>query len=108
MRAKEYAEMYLRNPDDRTLVQVANEFLLEIPAIARKRGAKMDAAFVSVVKEQDQKWNCFARKLAKAGHDDIDPDGLKKLISIKYPDLYQAVWGRAPAAIMRQLPISED
>jgi hypothetical protein len=100
MRAKDYAYRYLQDPTDENLAKIATEFLLEIPAIARLRTVKNDPGFLSIVREQDQKWRCFVRKVNKDRGKDVREDGLALLIKLKYPDLFSAVWPH--------LSISED
>lgn len=100
MRAKDYAYQFLQDPTDETLARIAADMLLEVPTIVRKRNIKLDRGFISVIKEQDQKWHCFARQVAKNGYPEVREDGFTMLVWSRYPDLFAAVWP--------DLSISED
>jgi len=89
MKAKEYAERYLSAEDKRTeLVKIAREFILEIRTIAEQRKAKKDMALVAIVKEQEQKWKAFCKRVNDPA---IYEDGFMKLFEAQCPGLFSAV-----------------
>lgn len=95
MRAKDYVFLYLQEPTDETLARIVADMILEIPTIVRKRQVSPDASFLKVVKDQDQKWQIFARRV-----EGVSEDGFRNIVAERYPDLFRAAWP--------DLSISED
>ena len=85
MKAKEYADRYLKDPSDITLWGVGKDIWDETKALIKSRHAQTDAALWSILNEQDRKWRAFAR-LVK----DINPDGYRLLIQKYMPVIHDA------------------
>lgn len=84
MKAKEYAAM-LTPMSDKAIKQVADLFLREINELSELRHAKSNAAMISILDEQDQKWQALARIVPVA------PNGFDIIIESAFPDVYQ-IW----------------
>jgi hypothetical protein len=62
LKAKTMAEIFQANPTPETLVKIACAMDAETSEIGKARGIKTDASFLALIKEQDNKWQAFARR----------------------------------------------
>ena len=59
MKAKEYAKLYMVRPDNESEAEIARMFIVEMLDVVKKRNAVHNRAYLSVVKEFNNKWNTF-------------------------------------------------
>jgi hypothetical protein len=91
MKAKEYAEKYLQSDEkEKTIVEIARLFLLEIESLSNARNAKFDKALIPICKELNNKWIKFAEIVNKKFPitQPISYFGFKNLISKAFPELF--------------------
>ena len=92
MKAKEYAEKFLKNPTSKTVGEIGNAFLQEIGTLQKQRKAQSNGACFAILNELEQKWKAFVRltttafKTGKAFPD----EGFAKLVEMGLPELYKA------------------
>lgn len=90
MKAKEFAEQYLK-ADDKTSesVKIARQFLSDFEYMKHIRNAKSDAAIISLLNEFDNKWKTYAmlvnNKLPVTAP--ILYNGFRNIIYLRFPDL---------------------
>lgn len=96
MKATDYLDKWydkLVNAGDKeneVLAEIITDFGKELKEIAEQRKVHKDKAFVSLFKEQCQKYNKFCRLVnAKVGVNYLKEDGLKKYWMAKNPVLAQ-------------------
>lgn len=91
MKAKEYADKYLKSDEkEKEIVEIARLFLLEIETLSNARNAKFDRALIPICKELEQKWHKFA-SLVNAKLPVTKPimySGFKNLVKKASPELY--------------------
>lgn len=86
MKAKEYFEKYAESVwedfqqdefrGDGPIAKMFIEFMVETKDICEKRGAKTNRALISVIDEQNKKWNALANLFVKKyGQSPIKHDG---------------------------------
>jgi hypothetical protein len=91
VRAKDYAKQFNRHPVPDTIMEIANCFLRECRELIEVRRAKTDSAAIAILREQDLKWQAFAR--LSPG---VRPDGFSQLIKHEMPLAYAAWKGERP------------
>lgn len=92
MKAKDYAEEYLKYPSIATLRAIMNDFLEENVTLAEERKVSTDAGMFAIFNEQDQKWRAFARIVNKCVGIEPQPaeEGFSNLLKELDPALYNA------------------
>lgn len=92
MKAKEYLEEYLKDtrPENERLADVVIKFAQEIKTIGDARHARSEDSFVSIVKEQDDKWKAFVRKTIP-GKDGALDGSFMNCLKVMMPGVWQAV-----------------
>lgn len=91
MKAKEYAEKYLKSDTKETeIVEIAKSFLIEIETLSKSRNAKFDRALVHICKELNQKWITFATLVNKnlPVTEQITYNGFNELVKRMSPELH--------------------
>lgn len=91
MKAKEYAENYLKSDNkEKELVEIARSFLCEIETLSKARNAKFDTALIPICKELNQKWMTFATLVNKKlpVSEPISYGGFKELVKYASPELH--------------------
>lgn len=78
MKAKELADQYKRGR--MTLQEVCHNMIVETKTLAENRGVKTDAGLAAIIREMDDKWRAFARKV-----DGTNPDGFKLALHAVVP-----------------------
>jgi hypothetical protein len=86
MKAKEYAEKYLASPTRETMTQIAIEFDEETSNLVKARNVKSDSAFLSILREMDDKWRSFAKR---AG---ANENGYRIIMRKLHPSTAQFAW----------------
>lgn len=82
-----YIEAYEQD-NSQPVINLLTEMLEEGQEIMKSRNVRMDKAAVSVIKEQNQKWNKLARMFEKGyGFSPIVRDGLLKYEISKIPEI---------------------
>ena len=85
--SKEIIEAYEQD-NSQPVINLLTEMLEEGQEIMKSRNVRMDKAAVSVIKEQNQKWNKLARMFEKEyGFSPIGRDGLLKYEISKIPEI---------------------
>ena len=74
MKAKEYAAKYQADPSIENLRALTLEFIREGDALVKARNIKSDSQLLSILKEQNLKWQAFARlcpEISPTGYRDV-------------------------------------
>lgn len=95
MKAEEYYNKFSKEiikayeqDNSQPVINLLTEMLEEGQEIMKSRNVRMDRATVSVIKEQNQKWNKIARMFEKEyGFSPIARDGLLKYEISKIPEI---------------------
>ena len=95
MKAEEYYNKFSKDiieayeqDNSQPVINLLTEMLEEGQEIMKSRNVRMDKAAVSVIKEQNQKWNKLARMFEKEyGFSPIVRDGLLKYEISKIPEI---------------------
>lgn len=89
MKAKEYAEQFLKDPSEYLLIKTSKAFVLEIAEIRESRGVTTDDGLHSIIKELDDKWIAFAKLVnKKLGKTAILEKGFMKCLKAWMPEFY--------------------
>ena len=80
-RAKEYAADWKAAPTEDTLNEILLCFWKEVLDLTTSRGAKTDAAAISILEEQHGKWKAFSRLTGLAD------DGFMRAVEAISPDI---------------------
>jgi len=96
MKAKDYLEKikpYIDTPDfDIELAKICKEFIFEAADIIKARNIKKDAGTIAVFREQDLKFQSFARELSKISNMGIKSNGFKIALEILMPEVYELIY----------------
>jgi hypothetical protein len=94
MKAKEYAKIFLESDlttnelQNAALSKVVFGLMQEVERLCDLRHSHSDSAVIAALKEQQDKWRAFSSIVNKnIGSDVIKPDGFKKYIYLKFPEL---------------------
>ena len=90
LRAKDMAAFFDADPTPETLVKIACAMDAETSEILKERGIKNDASFLSLLKEQDNKWKAFARRCP-----DVNPLAFRLVIKKLHPTTAAFAWPNA-------------
>ena len=90
-RAKEYAAEFEADPTMETMRGIAHAFMVEGKEIIAMRNAESNSAVLSILDEQDRKWQAFARRV-----EGVRPDGFERLVKKVFPAVH-VVWRGAHA-----------
>lgn len=90
MKAKEYAEMYIKEPSGDKLGEICQMFYTESVTLLNERKAFKNSAVFAVLDEMSTKWKAFAKrvndKVAKEAT--IKENGFETIIKIHKPDIH--------------------
>lgn len=85
MKANEYLKKFYRiENSEKSLLRIVTELFLEIREIRKVRHAHSDASFVSIVREQNQKWNAILDRLHHERNNDF-----RNFVILKLPEIGQ-------------------
>jgi len=87
MKAKEYAQKYIENPSDKTLLDIVKEMFYEVDTIRKSRNAQSNDAMIAILNEQSDKWRKFVKLVEKVSTNVININGFRDFILIHFPEL---------------------
>ncbi|GEM_PF-6603759 len=86
-KAEEYIKEFRAEADKfKVLGDIAVMMLHEVADLAKIRKPGNDRQWAAIIEEVDRKWRRFAAQTPEA-----KPDGLKELIKLKFPDIFE-IW----------------
>ena len=91
MKAKEYAQHFNASPTAETLIEIGVAFDKETAALVKARGVKTNDAFLSVLREMDDKWQAFAKRTDGA----VKPMGYRIIMQKLHPTTAAFAWPNA-------------
>lgn len=81
------AAFFNADPTPETLVKIACAMDAETSEILKSRGIQKDASFLSLLKEQDNKWQAFARRCP-----DVNPMAFRLVMQKLHPTTAAFAW----------------
>ena len=87
LRAKDMAAYYKSSPTAETLVHIACEMDRETSNILKARGIQNDLSFLSLLREQDNKWQAFARRC-----EGVNLHGFRVIMAKLHPTTAEFAW----------------
>lgn len=87
LRAKDMAAFFDADPTPEALVKIACAMDVETSEILKARGIQKDASFLALLKEQDNKWQAFARRCP-----DVNPLAFRLVMQKLHPTTAAFAW----------------